>query len=377
MSYIWQHPSWPEFTWNSDNLLKHLGKVRFAQGSLLTKIRELGFDLQENTRADILVEEVFHTSAIEGEVLDWDAIRSSVGRKLGVPRAGVPDKRDQKADLVVDILLDATMNYNRTLAPDHLWSWHAALFPTGYSGLLKIITGAWRDDIKGPMQVVSGAMGREKIHYEALPATNIEQEISTFLSWVNDDNSQDGILKAGIAHFWFVTIHPFDDGNGRIARTITDMMLARDEDSARRLYSLSSQIMLERNDYYDILETTQKGSGDITDWLKWFLECMHRAIIKASKLVENSLIKARFWKEFAMTTLNERQIKVINRLLDAGHKGFQGGLKNKKYMGIAHTSRATAQRDISDLVKKGILTQKNGGGRSVNYDIDWKRWLSD
>ncbi len=375
MKYIWQNKFWPHFTWDSDKLLKSLGKIRFAQGALLTKMRELGFEIQQNARADVLVVEALKTSAIEGEKLDSDAVRSSVGRKLGLSNAGLHDKRDQKADGIVDILLDATINYNRKITPDRLWSWHAALFPTGYSGLVKIRVAAWRDDKRGAMRIVSGPMGRENVHYEALPAGILEKEMKIFIAWMNAESPLDGIIKAGLAHLWFITIHPFDDGNGRIARTLTDMLLAKDEVSSKRLYSLSSQIMAERNDYYDILESTQTGTGDITDWLQWFFECMHRAIINSSKLLENIMIKAGFWKEFAQTTLHGRQIKVINRLLDAGPGGFEGGLKNKKYMGIAHTSRATAQRELADLVKKRILIKNPGGGRSVNYDIDWDRWI--
>lgn len=371
MSYIWQNRSWPKFTWDSESLLKDLGRTRFAQGALLAEIKKLGFDIQQSARADILVEEALKTSAIEGEILEPDAVRSSVGRRLGLPNAGLYDKRDQKADGVVDILLDATMNYNRIITPDQLWSWHAALFPTGYSGLVKINIAAWRKDEKGPMQVVSGPMGREKVHYEAIPANRVHGEMNTFLLWINGESSLDGVIKAGLAHLWFLSIHPFDDGNGRIARTLTDMLLAKDEQNPQRLYSLSSRIMAERNGYYDILEVTQGGTGDITHWLQWFLECMHRAIINSRTLLENILIKAAFWKEFAQTPLNERQIKVLNRLLDAGLNGFEGGLKNKKYMGMAHTSRATAQRELADLVEKKILIRLPGGGRSVSYDLDW------
>lgn len=377
MKYIWQDKSWPSFTWNSENLLNCLGKTRFVQGSLLTKMKDLGFEVQQNARADILVEEALKTSAIEGEKLEPDAVRSSVGRRLGLPNAGLHDKRDQKAEGVVDILFDATINYNRQMTPDRLWGWHAALFPTGYSGLVKITVGGWRKDKQGPMQVVSGPLGRERVHYEAPPARKLEGHMRAFLAWINGETPMDGILKAGLAHLWFVTTHPFDDGNGRIARTLTDMLLARDEENSQRLYSLSSQIMTDRNEYYNILETTQSGTCDITDWLQWFLECMHRAIENSNKLLENTMVKAGFWREFAQTTLHERQIKVINRLLDAGPGGFEGGLKNKKYMGIAHTSRATAQRELSDLVKKGVLIKKNGGGRSINYDIDWNRWISN
>ena len=373
MKYIWQNKLWPNFIWDSDCLLKPLGDIRFSQGSLLAQIRELGFEIQQTARADVLVEEALKTSAIEGEKLDPDAVRSSVGRRLGLPNAGLKDVRDQKADGLVEILLDATMNHSKKMTPERIWGWHAALFPTGYSGMTKISVGKWRDDKQGPMQVVSGYIGHEKVHFKAPPAKKLVKEMQAFISWINGKNNLDGILKAGLAHLWFVTIHPFDDGNGRIARTLTEMLLAKDENSPKRFYSLSSQVMSERNDYYKILKATQSGTGDITDWMKWFLECMNRAVLNSNTLLEKIMIKARFWKEFAQVRLHERQTKMINRLLDAGMGGFAGGMKNKKYMGIAHTSRATAQRELADLVKKGILIKMPGGGRSTSYDLDWQR----
>ncbi|KPA17219.1 cell division protein Fic [Candidatus Magnetomorum sp. HK-1] len=374
MSYIWQNKTWPKLTWDSSKLLQPLGNTRFIQGALLTYMKELGFEIQQIARADVLIEEAIKTSAIEGENLDPNAVRSSVSRKLGISNVDFPNIRDQKADGLVEILLDATINYHQEVTPDRLWGWHAALFPTGYSGLTKVTVGHWRTDNKGPMQVISGPIGREKVHYEAPPAINLTKEIQTFLSWINTDLPIDGIIKAGLAHLWFVTIHPFEDGNGRIARTLTDMLLARDENNPKRFYSLSSQMMSERENYYDILNITQKGEGDITLWLKWFIECMYRALQNSNNLLKKIIIKSRFWKEFAHIKLHERQTKVINRLLDAGPDRFEGGLKNKKYSGIAHTSRATAQRELADLVHKGILIKKPGGGRSVNYDLDWKRW---
>ena len=373
MKYIWQNKLWPNFIWDSDCLLKPLGDIRFSQGSLLAQIRELGFEIQQTARADVLVEEALKTSAIEGEKLDPDAVRSSVGRRLGLPNAGLKDVRDQKADGLVEILLDATMNHSKKMTPERIWAWHAALFPTGYSGMTKIFVGKWRDDKQGPMQVVSEYIGHEKVHFKAPPAKKLVKEMQAFISWINGKNNLDGILKAGLAHLWFVTIHPFDDGNGRIARTLTEMLLAKDENSPKRFYSLSSQVMSERNDYYKILKATQSGTGDITDWMKWFLECMNRAVLNSNTLLEKIMIKARFWKEFAQVRLHERQTKMINRLLDAGMGGFAGGMKNKKYMGIAHTSRATAQRELADLVKKGILLKMPGGGRSTSYDLDWQR----
>ena len=376
MKYIWQTKSWPDLKWDSAKLLKPLGNIRFSQGALITQIKELGFEIQQTARADVLVEEALKTSAIEGEKLDPDAVRSSVGRRLGLPDAGLKEIIDQKAEGLVEILLDATTNYSKKITMERIWSWHAALFPTGYSGMVKISVGQWRNDSKGPMQVISGPIGQEKVHFEAPPAKKIDKEMQTFISWINTKDELDGIIRAGIAHIWFVSIHPFDDGNGRIARTLTEMFLAKDENNPKRFYSLSSQIMAERNEYYKILKATQSGKGDITEWLKWFLECMNRAILNSNTLLKKIMTKARVWKEFAQIKLNERQIKVINRLLDAGAGGFEGGLKNKKYMGIAHTSRATAQRELADLVNKGILIKMPGRGRSVSYDLDWEKWSS-
>ena len=374
MKYIWQTKSWPDLKWDSAKLLKPLGNIRFSQGALLTQIKELGFDIQQTARADVLVEEALKTSAIEGEKLDPDAVRSSVGRRLGLPDTGLKEIRDQKVEGLVEILLDATANYSKKITMERIWSWHAALFPIGYSGMVKISVGQWRNDSKGPMQVISGPIGQEKVHFEAPPTKKLDKEMQIFISWINEKSQLDGIIRAGIAHIWFVTIHPFDDGNGRIARTLTEMFLARDENNPKRFYSLSSQIMAERNEYYEVLKATQSGTGDITEWLKWFLECMNRAILNSNILLNKIMIKARVWQGFAQIRLNERQIKVINRLLDAGAGGFDGGLKNKKYMGIAHTSRATAQRELADLVNKGILIKMPGGGRSVSYDLDWKKW---
>ena len=373
MEYIWQKKGWPDFTWDSAHLLKPLGDVRFNQGVLTAQVREMGFDIQQTARADILVEEALKTSAIEGEILDPDAVRSSVGRQLGIADGGLKHVQDQKADGLVQILLDATNNHSRKLAADRIFGWHAALFPTGFSGMIKINVAQWRDDRQGAMQVVSGPVGKRKIHFEAPPASMVEKEIKAFFSWINKNSRIDGIIQAGVAHLWFITIHPFDDGNGRIARTVTDMLLARDEKNPKRFYSLSSQIMTERNDYYDILNSTQRGNLDITLWLEWFLGCMNRAILNSSFLLKKIMVKGQFWRVFAQTKLNERQTKVITRLLDAGPDGFEGGLKNKNYMGMAHTSRATAQREMADLMQKGILIKLPGGGRSTSYDLDWEK----
>ena len=370
--YIWQWPSWPEFRWDNAALLKLLGNCRFQQGSLLTQMKELGFEVRQHARAEVLIEEAMKTSEIEGERLDPNAVRSSVARRLGLPTAGLPLTRNQHADGVVEILLDATLNYEQELSAERLFGWHAALFPTGYSGLRKILVASWRDDCNGPIRVVSGPIGREKIHYEALPAERLAGEMDRFFRWWGESRKEmDGILRAGVAHLWFVAVHPFEDGNGRIARTLTEMALAQDENLATRYYSLSSQSMVEREAYYEVLEHTNKGDGDITEWMKWFLECMSMAILRSNELLSNVMQKARFWKCHAQTALNDRQRKAINRLLEAGPGGFEGGLTNRKYAGMAHVSKATAQRELADLVQKGILHPNPGGGRSTSYDLAW------
>jgi Fic family protein len=376
--YIWQFPTWPKFEWDSAALLKLLGDCRFQQGSLLAQMRELGFEAQQQARAEVLIEEALKTSEIEGVQMDTRAVRSSVARRLGLPSAGLPEVNSPLADGVVEILLDATQNYGQKLSTERLFGWHAALFPTGYSGIHKIRIADWRDDREGPMQVVSGPMGREKVHYQAPPAERVNDEMKRFFSWWDKSRNEiDGILRAGVAHLWFVTVHPFDDGNGRIARTITDMALARDEKLATRCYSLSSQIMAERDAYYGVLERTNKKDGNITQWLKWFLACMSRAILSSNRLLSNVMQKASFWKRHAQTDLNDRQRKGINRLLDAGPSGFEGGLTNRKYAGITHVSRATAQRELADLVKKGILRPNPGAGRSSSYDLNWNEISGD
>jgi len=370
--YIWQRSSWPEFRWDNASLLKALGISRFQQGSLLTQMKDLGFDVRQQARAEVLIEEALKTSEIEGEHLDPNAVRSSVARRLGLPTAGMIPKNNQQADGVVQILLDATQDFEQALTPERLFGWHAALFPTGYSGLHKIQVASWRDDRSGPMNVVSGPIGREKIHYEAPPAERLVNEMNRFFCWWEESRKEmDGLLRAGMAHLWFVAVHPFEDGNGRIARALTEMALAQDENLSIRYYSLSSQIMAEREGYYGILERTNNADGDITDWMKWFLECMSRAILSSNELLTNVMLKARFWKHHAQTRLKERQIKVLNRLLDAGPGGFEGGLTNRKYAGMAHVSRATAQRELADLVQKGVLRLNPGGGRSTSYDICW------
>ena len=369
MHYVWQHTNWAEFTWNSDALVQPLGRTRLCQGGLLSKVDALGLKFSSEARAEILIEETVKTAAIEGQTLKRDSVRSSVARRLGLPTAGLPAV-DRATDGLVDVLMDATANYDTPLTTERLKAWQAALFPTGYSGLRKIRTGQWRGP--EPMQVVSGPVGREKVHFEAPPAERVEKEIRDFLRWWEKGSKNiEGLLRAAIAHFRFVTIHPFEDGNGRIARALTDMALAQDEKLGPRFYSLSTRIMAERDEYYRVLERCQKGDGDITGWLVWFLECFERAIEHSETLISNVLTKARFWQRHGQTVLNGRQRKVINRLLDTGSGGFEGGLATRKYVSMAKVSRATAFREISDMVEKQVLKQNPGGGRSVSYDLIW------
>jgi Fic family protein len=289
-----------------------------------------------------------------------------------LPTAGMAPTKNQQADGLVQVLLDATLSFEQELTAERLFGWHAALFPTGYSGLQNIRVASWRDDRNGPMRVVSGPIGRENIHYEALPAERLENEMNIFFHWWGESRKEmDGLLRASVGHLWFVAVHPFEDGNGRIARALTEMALAQDENLSTRYYSLSSQIMAEREDYYKILEFTNNGDGDITDWMKWFLGCMSRAILSTNELLSQIMLKARFWKHYNQTQLKERQSKVLNRLVEAGPGGFEGGLTNRKYAGMAHVSRATAQRELADLVQKGILRSNPGGGRSASYDLCW------
>lgn len=367
--YVWQRANWPNFSWQNDKLLHPVGRTRFCQGRLLSRIRGLGMNLSQEAQAEILTEETIKTAAIEGQSLSRNSVRSSVARRLGLPIAGLPSA-ERHVDGLVEMILDATARYNEPLTAERLKGWQAALFPTGFSGLRRIRTGTWRGPV--PMQVVSGPVGREKVHFEAPPADRIGEEITRFLSWweASLDNTE-GLLRAGIAHFRFITIHPFEDGNGRIARALTDMALAQDERLSKRFYSLSAQIMAERDQYYKILEQCQKGDDDITAWLLWFLGCLERAVKNSETLISKVLAKADFWQRHGQTPMNDRQRKVVKRLLDAGQGGFEGGLTTKKYVSIAKTSRATAYREISDLVGKRVLMQNEGKGRNVSYDLVW------
>ena len=325
---------------------------------------DYGLGLQDQASLRILTEDVLKTSEIEGEQLNPDAVRSSIARRIGV-EIGALAPPDRAVEGVVDMILDATQSYAEPLSKERLFGWHAALFPLPYSGLTQIRVGAWRDDNKGPMQVVSGPIGRQRVHFEAPAADRLAEEIENFLNWFNGPPSGDPILMAGISHLWFVTLHPFDDGNGRIARAIGDMALARTEQSAQRFYSLSSQIQRERRNYYYQLEAAQKGDMDVTPWLTWFLECLLRAVDNAETVLSSVLTKAKFWQQWSGLVLNARQITMLNRLLD----GFEGKLTNKKWAAITKCSADTALRDVTDLLERGVLIKLGSGGRSTSYDL--------
>ena len=363
--YIHELPDWPGFHWNRERLAQPLAAVRHEQGRLIGRMEGLGFQLRQEAVLQTLTADVLKTSEIEGEKLDADQVRSSIARRLGMD-IGALKAADRNVEGVVEMMLDATRNYQQPLTAERLFAWHAALFPTGRSGMSKITVGAWRDDSGGPMQVVSGPVGRERVHFEAPAAARLNQDMTAFLDWFNANEDMDQVLKAALAHLWFVTIHPFDDGNGRIARAIADMTLARSEDSPQRFYSMSAQIRLERNDYYDILKRTQDETMDVTAWMEWFLGCLGRAVEGAHTTLAGVMTKARFWESLhgaALATLNERQRQMLNRLLD----GFDGKLTTVKWAKLAKCSHDTALRDIHDLVNRGILERGPEGGRSTSY----------
>ena len=362
--YIWECPEWPRFKWDAATLAAPLAELRHAQGRLLGRMEALGFGLREEAHLQTLTRDVVKTSAIEGEVLDASSVRSSIARRLGID-IGALKPADRHVDGIVEVMLDATGKYDQPLTAERLFAWHAALFPTGRSGMAKIRVGGWRDDSAGAMQVVSGAFGREKVHYTAPPAPRIEREMKAFLAWFDGQPSIDPVLAAAQAHLWFVTLHPFDDGNGRIARAIAGMALARSERSPQRFYSMSAQIEAERTAYYDVLERTQKGGTDITEWMEWFLSCLHRAIDSAQEVVAAVSSKARFWERAAEMPLNERQIKLLNRMLD----GFEGKMTSSKWAKIAGCSQDSANRDIAALLDLELLKKGPAGGRSTHYLI--------
>lgn len=363
--YIHQLPHWPRFTWNQDTITPLLAATRSRQGRLLGRLEALGFQLKAEANLQILTQDVLKSSEIEGEILDAEQVRSSIARRLGMEIAGLVPA-DRHVDGVVQMLLDATQHYQQPLTAERLYGWHAALFPTGHSGMYKITVAAWRDNKKNdPMQVVSGAMGKEKIHFQAPDAERIPEEMRHFIHWFNEDKHMDPVIKAAVAHLWLVTIHPFDDGNGRIARAITDMQLSRADETGQRFYSMSAQIRKERAAYYAILESTQKGSMDISNWLTWFLQCLGHALDASSETLAGILKKAHFWEKHARTILNQRQQLMLNKLLD----GFEGKLNTSKWAKITKTSPDTALRDIQDLMNKKMLVKEVGGGRSTCYRL--------
>lgn len=361
-TYLWQRPDWPQWQFDAVALAAPLAEVHRAQGHLAGRMAAVGLAQRDQATLQALTQEVITTSAIEGETLNLDAVRSSIARRLGVD-IGALAPADRHVDGVVDMVLDATQRCAEPLTHERLFGWHAALFPTGYSGRIRIQTGAWRSDAAGPMQVVSGPIGRETVHYEAPPAATLPVETAAFLEWFNAPPAGDAIVQAGLAHLWLVTLHPFDDGNGRISRAVGDLALARAEGSAQRFYSLSAQIQRERKQYYDQLETTQRGTLDVTPWLAWFLGCLLRAVQGAEALMADVLGKAQFWHRWAAVPMNARQTLVLNRVLD----GMEGKLNNAKWATIAQCSADTALRDINDLLAQGVLARLEGGGRNTAY----------
>ncbi len=364
MLYLWEMPAWPAFSWDEQCLTRLLTQVSREQGRLLGKMEALGFDLRNEAHLSTLTEDVVKSSEIEGEKLEPDQVRSSIAKRLGMEVGGLVPT-DRNVEGVVEMMLDATGHYSLALTEERLFAWHASLFPTGRSGMSKILVGCWRDDNDGPMQVVSGPVGRENVHYEALPADRVPREMAKFLRWFEAPGDMDPLLIAGLAHLWFITIHPFQDGNGRIARVIADMALARSEKTGQRFYSMSAQIRREHKGYYDTLEWTQKGELDVTRWQNWFLTCLLGAIEGAQEILATVIGKARFWERFAKEPLNERQINILNRLLD----GFEGKLTTSKWAKIVKCSQDTAYRDILNLIDKGALQKDLGGGRSTSYSL--------
>ncbi len=361
--YIWQLPDWPNWQYDLKRLSTPLAEVSRSQGELLGRLADLGMAIRNQAALSALTEEVVKTSEVEGEHLNVASVRSSLARRLGV-EIGALAPPDRKAEGVVEMVLDATEKCFEPLTAGRLFGWHAALFPTGYSGIHPIRVAAWRDDAHGPMQVVSGPIGRQRVHFKAPPAERLEAEMARFLSWANADGDEPLLLKAGLAHLWFVTLHPFDDGNGRIARAIGDLFLARADRSPQRFYSLSAQIQRERADYYRILERTQKGTLAVTEWLLWFLGALGRSLDEAHRTVDMVLAKARFWQRLSGVALNPRQVKVLNRLLD----GFEGKLTAKKWAALGKCSPDTALRDINELIALGVLRRSASGGRSTHYE---------
>ena len=367
MTYIHQLKDWPNFKWSDQQIAPLLADIRHKQGRLLGRMESMGFDIQAEATLHTLTLEVVKSSEIEGEILDAQQVRSSIARKLGLQIGGlIPSERH--VDGVVEMMIDATQHFDQKLTKQRLFGWHNALFPTGFSGMYQITVAKWRQQEGEPMQVISGPLGKEKIHFEAPSSSKLDHEMKMFLEWFNGKQEIDPIIKASIAHFWFVTIHPFDDGNGRIARAIGEMQLARADKSSNRFYSMSSQIRKERNEYYHKLESAQKGSLDITEWISWFLHCLDRAFLSTNESLEKVLLKSKFWTKHSSTEMNARQKQMIEKLME----DFFGNLNSSNWARMTKTSTDTALRDIQDLVKKGILIQDEGGGRNTAYKLNWE-----
>ena len=364
MTYIHELPDWPRFYWKDEKLSGPLAALRHKQGRLIGRMESMGFALRDEAVLKTLTLDVMKSSEIEGETLNWQQVRSSVARRMGMNIGGLVPS-DRSVDGVVEMMLDATQNYAEPLNQARLFQWHASLFPSGYSGMSRIRTGCWRDDAKGAMRVISGPVGHERVHFEAPAASRLEKEMAAFFDWFNHEDGTDLVLKAGVAHIRFVTIHPFEDGNGRIARALADMLLARSEERSQRFYSMSAQIRKEREAYYDMLEDAQKGTMDITEPLGWFLGCLSRAFDEVETILSGVMRKARFWEECARLPLNERQRLMLNKILD----GFEGKLTSTKWAIITKCSQDTAARDINDLVAKNLLVKDAAGGRSTSYSL--------
>jgi Fic family protein len=371
MAFIHEQPDWPSFTWDAGSLAPALADLRHRQGRLLGRMEGLGFELRAESSLATLTSDVVKSSAIEGEALDAGQVRSSIARRLGLDIGGyIQAGRDVEA--IVEMMVDATQSFAQPLTEDRLFGWHSVLFPTGRSGMQRITVGTWRPTTTGPMQVVSGPIGRQRVHFEAPAAERLHVEMARFLSWFNGNGALDPVLKAAVAHFWFVTIHPFEDGNGRIARAIADMALARADRSKERFYSMSTQLEAERKDYYQELEQQQRGGLDLTPWLAWFLGCLERALDRADETLASVLYKAGLWALINRQPVNERQRRVINRLLD----GFEGHLTTSKYTKLAKCSADTALRDVHELLARRVLIQNPGGGRSTSYRLVRQEELS-
>ncbi|MES2559553.1 MAG: Fic family protein [Bacteroidota bacterium] len=362
--YIHQQPKWPNFTWRNEEIQVELGKLRNKQGRILGKMQAMGFKLREEALLKTLTLDIQKTSEIEGELLNSDQVRSSLARKLGLHIGGMV-RSDRNVDGVVEMMLDATQQYHKPLTKKRLCEWQKHLFPLGKSGNFTVRTGQYRKDETGPMQVISGALGKERVHFEAPPAVMLNEEMATFLKWFNTNHDVDLVLKAALAHLWFVTLHPFEDGNGRIARALTDMLLARADESTQRFYSMSAQIRLQRNQYYDMLERTQQGKMNVTLWLQWFMQCLMDALLATDQTLDGVLRKGKFWETHATTVFNNRQQQMLNKLLDA----FEGNLTSSKWAKLTKSSPDTALRDIQDLVHKKVLRKTEGGGRNTSYEV--------